>query len=227
MRAGPWRLPILDEAAREPELVALRGRMARAAQRRDWDALAADMFWRVGFGPDYQDAKPRNLAHFWGAERSLSPFWAKFSSALATGGRFRPGGVFVAPGLDLGWPTGLDPQAWLIATRPGAALREAPHPDAPVILRLLHDLIERWPLADAAGPLDPGALDWSRPVQGPLWPGRARDGWHHVRTPAGTTGYMHPDDLRSPLEHQAYFAKVEDRVWQLVAFVAPGAERGP
>jgi len=221
-----WRLPMLDEAPRAPGLVAVRARMARAAARRDWEALAADMFWRVGFGPDHQDAKPRNLAHFWGVERPDSPFWGKLARALARGGRFRPGGVFVAPGLDLGWPRGLDPQAWLAADRPGVALRAGPHADAALRLRLMDELVERWPLAGEPGPLSPEDVAWSRPVAGPVWPGHGRDGWHHVRTQAGVTGFMHVDDVRSPLEHQAYFAEV-DFGWQLVAFVAPGAERGP
>lgn len=226
MSERPTRLPPVDEAAEEPELVAFRAKVLAAIAAKDWPALEETMFWRAGFGPDYQDAKRRRLGEFWGMPSPDSPMWWKMERALRWGGRFNSGRVLHAPGLDLAWPEGYDPRRWLVAAGPEVPMREAPSPSAQVTAWLSYDLVEYVPIPgreDAPFPYD---YDWhtNRADHGP--PGYSAEGFHHVRAVDGRTGWVDHHQLISPLEHQVYISKVEDRWWgQIVAFVAPGADQ--
>ena len=221
------RLPPADEADQDPDLGAFRAQVLAALAARDWEALRAHLYVRMGFGPDYQDAKPRNLAHFWGAEDPASPFWWKAERALRWGGRFNPGRVFASPGLDLMWPEGLDPARHLVAAGPEVPLRAAPGPDAEVVAWLSYDLLALTPLpGQAETPFDAG-YDWHHAREHHVRPGFGLGEFHHVRRLAdGREGFVFHRDAISPLEHQAYFSRIDDgRWWSWVAFVAPGAER--
>ncbi len=222
------RLPPVDEADRDPELVVFRDKLLAAVRARDWEALKEQMYFRIGFGPDYFDAKIRLLGDFWGMPSPESPFWWKLERALAWGGRFNPGGVFAAPGLDLAWPADLDRKRCLVAVGPEVPLREAASPDAPAIAYLSYDVVELVPLPGMADlPFDEH-YDWHTNRADHGQRGYSLKGFHHVRTAAGQVGFVDHHQLLSPLEHQAYLARIDEgRWWSMVAFVAPGAERPP
>ena len=213
----------MDEAAREPELVAYRAQLIAAAESRDWKALHELIHPQVSYGPYLENAKRYNMAYFWNLPERSSFFWGKFLRALRFGGRFAPGGQFEAPGLHLAWPEAYDPRRWYVAAGPEVALREGPGPDTPVLARLAYDMLEPVPMPGFADV--PYAMDYTfhnnhehHGRHGYAW-----ENFLHVRTAAGQTGYVYQLDAISPLEHQVYFSKVEDRWWQMVAFVAPGS----
>ena len=203
-------LPPVDEALAEPELVAYRDKVLAAVRARDWPALQDLMYYRIGFGPDYQDAKRRLLGDFWGMPSVDSPLWWKLERALTWGSRFNPGRVLVSPGLDLAWPAGLDRERHLVAG-PDVPFYAEPSPNTPVVARLHHDVVA---LVDGSF----AGYDWHTNRED-----HSGGVFYHVRTADGRTGHVFHRDLASPLEHQAYIAKVEDRWWQLVAFVSPPA----
>lgn len=224
--SDPTKLPPVDESSRDPDLGPFRETLLAALRAKDWAALKAEMYHRIGFGPEYQDAKPRLLGDFWGMPSPDSPMWWKMERALSWGGRFNPSGLFVAPGLDLAWPEGYDAHRCLVAAGPEVPLRRAPSPDAEVIAWLAYDLVELVPLPGMEDVPFDEHYDWHTARADHGQRGYSLEGFQHVRTAAGQVGFVDHHQLLSPLEHQVYLHRIEDgRWWAMVAFVAPGAER--
>jgi hypothetical protein len=212
-----------DEASQDPDLLVFRRKLLAASVARDWDALKELMHNRVGFGPEYFDAKRSNFGYFWRVHEPDSRLWWKLTRALQWGGRFVPGDLFACPGLD--WPAEFDPKRFLVAAGEDVPLLAAPRREAQVNSRLAYHIVEQVPMPGMEHvPFDenyPYHNNWEHHGQhGYCW-----DDHLHVRTLEGEQGYVYCRNLISPLEHQVYLKRIEGgRWWAMMAFYAPGSE---
>lgn len=132
--AGPKLLPV-DEAPRDPDLVAYRDQLLDAVRRRDVEALvfASDPNIRTSFG----DGGGSNALREMFARPEM---WSELEQVLTHGGTFREGS-FWAPYVYSAWPDSVDAFEWLAVIAKDAALRDAPNSRA--IATLSHDLVQR------------------------------------------------------------------------------------
>lgn len=190
---GPKLMPV-DEAPKDPSLVAFRDELLAAVRRRDADAVVAlaDPKIRTSFGGGGGAADfKRNLTQ--------KGVWEDFERLLTQGGSFLEGteGSFWAPYVYSDWPEAHDAFASLAVTSQNVPLRESADQNAPVIATLSYDIVQR------AGDI-----------------GRDVGAWQNVKTADGRTGWVEATSVRSPVGYRAGFLKNKDGKWQINALVA-------
>lgn len=196
-REVPQLLPV-DEAPREPDLVALRRTLIEAVNKRDVSTIveSASEDIVLGFEGERGPAEFRSLI----ASGHID-FWTEFGRVLAMGGRFEDG-AFVAPYVTSAWEYGSDCNRAVVSRR--VRLRARPSLAAPVLAMLDYDVVEE---------------SYFSSVDGRRMPLEIPTGWGRVRIATGIVGYVSQEFLRSPLDYRVHFERRAGR-WRIIAFVA-------
>lgn len=182
--------PPVDEAPRDPSLVAFRERLLGALEQHDTTTVVAQ------FHPDVR------LDFGGGAGRTLllerlrqdSALWNHLREALAHGGRFFDDSTFAAPY----WYTVQvdDPFDVWIVIGTHVRVRQAPRLDAPILTTLSHVVV---------------GMDHR--------PRETAGGWGAVVLADGRRGYMSARYLRSPVGYRVIISR-QGGEWIITAFVA-------
>jgi hypothetical protein len=186
---GPKLQPV-DDAAKDPSLIAFRDELLAAVKRRDADAVVAmaDPKIRTTFGEGGGTTAFR--------EALAKPgVWEDLEQILTQGGKFQ-GESFWAPYVYSAWPDAHDAFQFLAITSENVPLHESADATSPVLATLAYDIVER------AGE-----------------PGRDEGPWRHVKTADGKTGWVEAHNIRSPIGYRAGFLKSEGK-WKMNALVA-------
>jgi hypothetical protein len=183
-----------DQCASDPSFTAFREQLRQAIERRDRDrllALVADDI-RVSFG----DTGGRSdFIQTWGLDRpETSLVWGELAEVLRLGCGPAEDGSLWAPNLGPQLNDEEDPFSTVMAVREGAVLRADADARSAVIAPL------RWDVLTVQS--DDGSDEWI--------PVRMRD---------GRSGFVHSEDVRSPLDYRAGFEKRGGR-WQMTTLVA-------
>ena len=159
----------VDEAPREPSLVAYRAALLAAVRARDVERVIAlsDPDIRTSFGDDGGSAQLRR--------RLARPeLWEDLEHLLTMGGTFRGEAIersFWAPYVYSAWPDGYDAFTHVAVIAAEVPLRASQEADARAIALLSYDIVER-----------PGGRG------GNVRTADGRDGWvdpKHLRSPIG------------------------------------------
>lgn len=195
---GPKLMPV-DEAARDPELVAFRETMLAAVRAGNIDAvvLMADPAIRTTFGAGGGAADFRRMLREPGMLRELE-------QVLTLGGSFRDDGAnasFWAPYVYSAWPDAHDPWDSLAVVSENVPLLPAPDPGTAPDALLSYDIVER------VSPPQPLAAGATPPPFIEVLTADERRGWVATRS------------VRSHVAYRAGFIK-SDGKWRINAFVA-------
>ncbi len=136
--AGPKLMPV-DEAPKDPSLVAFRNELLDAVRRRDVDAIVAlsDPEIRTSVG----ERDPGGVARLRLLLRH-DQVLEDFEQLLTQGGKFR-NGDFLAPYVSVAWPDSHRPFPYIAVTGENIPLRDFPDVNAPVLATLSYDIVER------------------------------------------------------------------------------------
>ena len=182
-------LPV-DEGAHDPSWASFKARLLEALAKRDQKFVLGivDARIRNTLGPD-GSAEFRKL---WQPHAADSPLWVELPKLLFLGGVFvkRDQGVheFCAPYVRFKWPDNAPADASGAIIVADALMKAKPSAAAETLHTLSHDLVKvlNWEVADD---------DRENKQQ-----------WVRIQTRAGT-GFVPEEQIRSPLEHRACFAK--------------------
>lgn len=195
---GPKLMPV-DEAPRDPELVAYRDALLAAVRARNIEAvvLMADPAIRTTFGAGGGHADFRRMLNEPG-------MLAELEQVLTLGGSFRGEGEtvsFWAPYVYSAWPDIHDPFESLAVVSENVPLLRAPDPTSPPVATLSYDIVERLspPQPLAAGATPPPYIE--------------------IATADERRGWVAATSVRSHVGYRAGFMKTDGR-WRLSAFVA-------
>lgn len=134
--AGPKLLPV-DEAPKDPSLVAFRNELLAAVRRRDVEAVVtlSDPKIRTSFGDGGGADELRRMLQEAAVIEDLEEL-------LTQGGKFQ-GESFWAPYVYSAWPDSHDAFQFLAVTGENIPLRDSPDANARAIATLSHDIVER------------------------------------------------------------------------------------
>lgn len=171
------KLQPVDEAPRDPSLVAYRDQLLEAVRRRAADAVvsAADPNVRTSFGDGGGSKALREML-------AQPGMWDELEQVLTHGGTFLAGSddsAFWAPYVYSAWPESYDAFEWLAVTAKDVPLLESP--DGRAIATLSYDLVKR--------------------------DGQPEGGWQKVKTADDRTGFVETKFVRSPVGYRAGFNK--------------------
>lgn len=195
---GPKLMPV-DEASRDPELVAFRDNLLAAARAGNVEAIvaAADPSIRTTFGAGGGAADFRRMLREPGMLRELE-------QVLTLGGSFRGEGEnvsFWAPYVYSAWPDAHDPWESLAVVSENVPLLPAPDAAALPIALLSYDIVER------ISPPQPLAVGATPPAFIEIMTADERRGWVAAKS------------VRSHVAYRAGFVKTDGK-WRMNAFVA-------
>lgn len=183
-----------DEGPNDAGFLAFRDTLLAIIARRDTAALLAvvDSNVKSSFGGDEGIV---NFREFWELSSPTSRLWSTLEDVLRHGGSFEGDSDFVAPYTFHALPDSLDAFTTLIV-RDSAVRVHARRDEASATLALLsYDLIP------AADDLEPDTL------------------WVAVALHDGGAGYIRAEQVRSPIDHRAFFTRRDGR-WWLVMLLA-------
>jgi len=206
--AGPLRAVPVDEGAQDPGFAAYRARLLQAVVARDIPFILSQTSPRVdlsfGGGGGHDDFRARLVVdpdtlsddYRYQADEMRESYWAALEAVLRMGGRFEAGrAAFWAPYT---WtaplPDDYDAFETYFVTGESVALRDRPIRYGRVVARLTHDIVRT--VAGGEGTR-----------------------YLRVRLADGTTGYVHEDYLRSPIDYRAGFER-KGGVWLMTTFIA-------
>ena len=190
------KLQPVDEAGQDPSFAAYRAGLLDAVHRRDREALlrAIDPKIRTNFGGGGGGTQ---FAKQWKLDDPGSRLWPELETILTHGGAFSKDEgprSFWAPYVYSSIPDTVDAFESLIVLGEAVPLHESPARDAKVLATLAHDILTRVA-------------------------GRETEGWAHVKTDDGRTGWVEAAQVRSPIGYRAGFAKTGG-AWKMNALVA-------
>ncbi|KUJ86074.1 hypothetical protein AVO45_03680 [Ruegeria marisrubri] len=200
--------PPVDEASRDPSLVAFRDQLLAVVKTRNTEAVLSaacpEIYLSHGgdggheefrqfltvppemLGEDYRDQ----------AEEMREEYWSALEKTLSSAGYFDDEGEFWMPHQwRIRLPADIDPFSTYFVDGTRVSLRAAPDPNAKVLDLISHEVV--W--------IDQFAEDTE---------------YQGVILTDGTRGYMHSDFLWSMVGYRAAFVKSEAGDWQLCTFVA-------
>jgi hypothetical protein len=185
--AEPGKMPPMDEASRDPGLVALLGKVRALAARRDSRGLEALMLptFRVEFDAGKGPAAYRRR---WHPESPSSALWGVLERLFSLGGTFYSATLFALPYVYTQFPAELDPLGHVVAVKASARLLDRPAPDGKPVAPLDYAII---PLAERLRP----------PVM--MTTGR----YLEVKAPRAGRCFVAESDVYSPAAHRAFFEK--------------------
>jgi hypothetical protein len=186
--AGPKLAPV-DEAPRDPSLVAFRTQLIDIVRRKDRAALL-----------EHVDPKIRTDFGDGGGKAKFDPdqYWSELDQILKLGGTFQKEGSeprFWAPYVYSAWPESIDAFSHVAAVEPEVELRETI--DGTAIAILEYDIVRREPLPNMR---------------------ESDDGSHHVVTADGKKGWVDGLKTRSPVDYRMALVK-KDGKWVIEALV--------
>lgn len=194
--AQPVKLPPVDELAADASWTRFRARLIDALMKRDQKFLLGIV-----------DKNVRNISgndgvvefrKLWELNNAESPLWSELPKVLFLGSahsKHEKVAEVCAPYVYYKWPANAPDDANAVVIAREALLKAAPSNSAFTLQTLSYDLISvaDWEVADENKD--------------------SKQLWVSARTPAGT-GYLPGEQVRSPLEYRACFAK-RDGNWRL------------
>ena len=190
--AGAQQVKLLpvDEGAHDPSWTSFKARLLEALAKRDQKFVLGivDARIRNTLGPD-GSAEFRKL---WQPHAADSPLWVELPKLLFLGGVFvkrdRGANEFCAPYVRFKWPDDAPADASGAIIVADALMKAKPSAAAETLQTLSHDLVKvlNWEVADE---------DRENKQQ-----------WVGIQTKAGA-GFVPEEQIRSPLEHRACFAR--------------------
>jgi hypothetical protein len=201
------KLPPVDEAAGDASWQRFKKRLLGAIEKRDKQFLLSILDKNVR----NQDERTRGIAHFrkqWELDTDDSPVWRELASALQLGGAFmqrdkRPR-EFCAPYLLGKWPYDLEPFKNGVVISRDTPVQAEPSTASPALGTLSYDIV---PVIDWE--VDDKAAD-------------VKQKWVKIGY-ARREGYIPEEQIRSPIEQAACFAKNANG-WRMTAFAPAGGE---
>ncbi|HYH43932.1 MAG TPA: hypothetical protein VD867_18330 [Burkholderiales bacterium] len=202
------KLPPVDEAAGDASWQRFKKRLLAAIEKRDKQYLISILDKNVR----NQDERTRGVAHFrtqWELDTDDSPVWRELTSALQLGGAFiqrakRPREL-CAPYLLGKWPYDLEPFNNGVVISRDTAVQAEPSTASPALGTLSYDIVSvsDWEIDDKAAD--------------------AKQKWVKIRY-GKRDGYIPEEQIRSPIEHVACFAKSGSGNWRMTGFAPAGGE---
>lgn len=182
-----------DEGPNDAGFLAFRDTLLAIIARRDTAALLAvvDSNVKSSFGGDEGIV---NFRGFWELDSPTSRLWATLEDVLRHGGSFE-GGDFVAPYTFHALPDSLDAFSTLIVRDSAVRVHARRDAESATLALLSYDLVP------AADDLAPDTL------------------WVAVALRDGGAGYIRAEQVRSPIDHRAFFTRRDGR-WWLVMLLA-------
>ena len=189
-------MPLVDEAAKEPALMAVREQLLIAAKAGDLNGVMS--FVHSGVQATYDGKRGiEALKEEWEIEKSPKRFLNELALVLSLGGRFQETArtSFVAPALFIDFPDPAEMPGHAIVIHKNAPAYRSPGKTSAVLARLNDEVL---PIVTAF----PGWVE----------------GWTEVTLPGGRRkAYMRWKDLRQPNDVRAYFTKLNGE-WLLSGF---------
>ncbi len=182
-------LPV-DEGAHDPSWTHFKARLLDALAKRDQKFVLGivDSRIRNTLGPDGST----EFRKLWQPHAVDSPLWTELPKLLFLGGAFvkrdQGGNEFCAPYVRFKWPDNAPAEASGAILVADALMKAKPSAAAETLQTLSHDLVK--------------VLDWDVADDDK----ENKQEWVRIQTGAGT-GYVPEEQIRSPLEHRACFAK--------------------
>lgn len=194
--------PPVDEAERDPTLVAFRDSLSASVAARDTKAVIAavcpDIYLSHGGsgGPEefleYLDPATGDAQE----DQNRETYWNDLETTLSQPGYFDDEGEFWMPHQwQITLPASLDPFVTYFVTGQNVTLRQAAEPGAPVLNQISHEVVI---ITDYRDDTD----------------------YQPVMLTDGTSGFMHRDFLWPMTGHRAAFVKSDAGDWQLCTFVS-------
>jgi len=182
-------LPV-DEGAHDPSWASFKARLLEALAKRDQKFVLGIVDARVRntLGPDGST----EFRKLWQPHAADSPLWVELPKLLFLGGVFikRDQGAteFCAPYVRFKWPDNAPADASGAIIVADALMKAKPSAAAETLQTLSHDLVKvlNWEVADEDK--------------------ENKQVWVRIQTGAGA-GFVPEEQIRSPLEHRACFAK--------------------
>lgn len=189
-----------DEAAKDPELFAVRARLQAAVARHDAEAVLAlvDPNIKIGFGGNDGVAQ---FQRSWNLPSPDSRLWDELGTVLALGGSFQGEDNFVAPYIYKSWPEAFDSFEHVAVLGTGVRVRAEPSLQGAVLTSLSFDIVKL-----------------SQSGRSRLNPQQAEE-WTAVELRGGRTGFISSRFVRSPVDYRAFLSRQGGR-WRLTFFVA-------
>lgn len=201
--AQELRFEPIDEGAADLAWQSYRNQLVEALEARNRKALLDAIGADVDNGPEHE----RGIEEFrrrWDFDDDASPLWRELRKAVTLGGAFvkseKGGARYCTPYVAAKWPTTVDPFAFGAIVAAGVLVKEEPSSEARTLTTVTHEVVrvEDWEVTDkTAG-----------------FPQK----WTRIRL-SDADGYVPEEQIRSPIEHMACFARAAGG-WRLVSFTA-------
>lgn len=201
------KLPPVDEAAGDQSWLRFKKRLLTAIEKRDKQFVLSILDKNVR----NQDERTRGVAHFrqqWELDTDDSPLWRELALALQLGGAYiqrekRPR-EFCAPYILGRWPPDVRPFDHGVVIARDAQVQAEPSNASSALGRLSYDIV---PVVDWE--VDDKAAD-------------AKQKWVRIQY-RNRDGYIPEEQIRSPIEQAACFAKLGGE-WRMTGFAPAGGE---
>jgi len=201
------KLPLVDEAAGDASWLRFKKQLLGAIEKRDKQFLLSILDKNVR----NQDERTRGIANFrkqWELDTADSPVWRELGTALQLGGAWikrekRPR-EFCVPYLLGKWPEDVAPFDNGVVISRDTSVQAEPSSSSAALGTLSYDIV---PVTDWE--VDDKAAD-------------AKQKWVKIRF-RNREGYIPEEQIRSPIEQAACFAKGANG-WRMTAFAPAGGE---
>lgn len=200
------KLPPVDEAAGDATWLRFKRQLLAAVEKRDRKFLLSILDKNVR----NQDERARGIATFrkqWELDSVESPVWRELATALQLGGAFivrNKRRELCAPYLLGRWPEDVSPLDYAAVISRDAAVQAEPSSASPALGRLSYDIVE--------------VIDWEIDDKAP----DVRQKWVRIKY-RGRDGFVPEEQVRSPIEQAACFAKTGSG-WRMTGFAPAGGE---
>ena len=204
LRAQERRLDPQDEAAQDASWADFKKQLLAAAQKRDREFVLGILDSNVRSGLDGARG-PAEFRRQWGLESDTTPFWEELATVLALPAAYhRPDKSQVelcVPYVAVRWPQDTEAFGGGAIIVDNAPVKSAPSAGAATMATLSFHIVE--------------VTDWEVNDQA----AQSKQKWVRIRLKGGE-GYVREEQIRSPIEHAACFARTGND-WRLTGF-GPG-----
>lgn len=197
VQAADRKLPPVDEAWKDPTLVAFRKNLLAAVKRRDvkYVVARAARNIRLSFG-GYAGRK--TLREWLRLEGMRETYWPEWEGVFSLGGVFTDKDSFCIPYVacvDVPGCPDCDPYDIVYVLAENAKAYADMNTESPVVATLSYDVL---------------TMDHGKDVI---------EGWMAVELPGGGVGYVTGPEFRSPIDYRALLRKRKGE-WQVDIFIA-------
>jgi hypothetical protein len=205
VHAQELRLLPVDEAAKDQSWMTFKNRLITALSKRDRKFVLSILDPNVRGGAE----SARGIPEFrkqWELDSDASPLWQELPAALFLGAAYvkhdKGPRELCAPYVSVRWPQDIDAFAGGALIAKEVFVKTAPSTASDTLATLSYHLVEvrDWEVADRAAD--------------------SKQKWVRIRISKGE-GYVPEEQIRSPIEHTACFAKGGNG-WRLTGF-GPGS----